>query len=56
VSPHLGEFRQIHPIAWAIRAKSGMLLPRQGSIMRIIGIDHIQLAMPPGQEDAARAF
>jgi catechol 2,3-dioxygenase-like lactoylglutathione lyase family enzyme len=24
--------------------------------MRITAIDHVQLAMPPGQEDAARAF
>ncbi|MDE8762584.1 VOC family protein [Rhizobium sp. CBK13] len=24
--------------------------------MQIIGIDHIQIAMPPGEEDAARAF
>jgi catechol 2,3-dioxygenase-like lactoylglutathione lyase family enzyme len=24
--------------------------------LQIIGIDHIQIAMPPGEEDAARAF
>ncbi|TMC46491.1 MAG: glyoxalase [Chloroflexi bacterium] len=24
--------------------------------MRITGIDHVQLAMPPGEEDAARGF
>ena len=24
--------------------------------MRIIGLDHIQLAMPPGREDDARSF
>jgi catechol 2,3-dioxygenase-like lactoylglutathione lyase family enzyme len=24
--------------------------------MRLVGIDHVQLAMPPGQEDRARAF
>jgi catechol 2,3-dioxygenase-like lactoylglutathione lyase family enzyme len=25
-------------------------------MMRVTGIDHVQLAMPPGQEDKARAF
>jgi catechol 2,3-dioxygenase-like lactoylglutathione lyase family enzyme len=25
-------------------------------VVRVIGIDHVQLAMPPGGEDAARAF
>lgn len=24
--------------------------------MQIVGLDHVQLAIPPGQEDAARAF
>ncbi len=24
--------------------------------MHVVGLDHVQLAMPPGEEDAARAF
>jgi catechol 2,3-dioxygenase-like lactoylglutathione lyase family enzyme len=29
---------------------------RSSQAMRILGIDHVQLAMPPGQEGRARAF
>src|SRR5215213_2649931 len=31
-------------------------LCRKGALMRIYALDHVQLAMPPGEEEQARAF
>jgi catechol 2,3-dioxygenase-like lactoylglutathione lyase family enzyme len=32
------------------------IIRQTGEMMMIVGIDHVQLAMPPGREDEARAF
>ena len=46
----------MRPQPWVRRAKHGMFAASKGARMRITAIDHDQLAMPPGQKDAARAF
>jgi catechol 2,3-dioxygenase-like lactoylglutathione lyase family enzyme len=46
----------MRPQPWVRRAKHGMFAATKGATMRITAIDHLQLGMPPGQEDTARAF
>src|SRR5499426_2727003 len=43
--------RRAHASRLAVRARSGSLYA-----MTVLGIDHILLAMPPGEEAKARAF